>query len=103
MQPRSATGIDNDGDGAVDVNATDAASFYADSDEDGFGDPALVLVECEATSGYVANDDDCEDGDAALNPDAPEGDCADPNDCNCDGSVAWADADGGRLACVRGL
>ena len=40
-------GIDNDCDGTVDVNATDGADYYADTDGDGFGDPSALLNACE--------------------------------------------------------
>jgi len=47
-------------------------SFYLDNDEDGFGNPADSIVACEAPVGYVANNMDCDDENAAINPDATE-------------------------------
>jgi len=37
--------------------------------------------------------DDCNDMDERYHPGAPEEDCTDPNDYNCDGSVGYDDAD----------
>ena len=54
----------------------------------------------ERPFGYVGNPDDCDDASAAFSPAAPETDCADPNDYNCDGSTGYADADAdGFAAC----
>ena len=92
-------GIDNDCSGTIDDNATDASTWYADSDGDGFGGDTTESA-CESPDGYVAEDGDCDDSDAAYNPSATEDDCSDPNDYNCDGSVGFADADGdGFAAC----
>ena len=45
---------------------------------------------------------DCDDTDPAFYPGADESDCSDPNDYNCDGSVAYADADAdGWAACME--
>jgi predicted outer membrane repeat protein len=92
--------IDNDCNGSVDegVNGT----FYADSDGDGYGNPALYRDACEAPAGYVDDNTDCNDSSGAANPDADE--VCDNIDNNCDGHVdedaavyadAWfRDADG---------
>ena len=94
-------GIDNDCDGTVDAaDAADAGTWYSDADADGYGDPETAVQACEAPSGSVDIGDDCDDSDAAYNPGATEDDCTDPNDYNCDGSVAYDDADGdGWPAC----
>ncbi|MFT5583898.1 MAG: hypothetical protein ACI9VR_001482 [Cognaticolwellia sp.] len=43
---------------------------------------------------------DCDDTDPLFNPGADESDCSDPSDYNCDGSVAYEDADlDGHAAC----
>jgi hypothetical protein len=59
-------GSDDDCDSLVDDDAADVRSFYVDADGDGFGDPAVSQATCEAPSGYVDNDDDCNDADAAM-------------------------------------
>jgi hypothetical protein len=93
-------GLDNDCDGIVDNNASDAVQWFGDSDGDGFGDSAQVSEACEAPAGYVAAEGDCDDADSRVHPTAPETDCTDPIDYNCDGSVGYADADGdGSPAC----
>ncbi|MFT5584796.1 MAG: hypothetical protein ACI9VR_002383 [Cognaticolwellia sp.] len=92
-------GVDNDCDGVVDTDAVDAETWYIDSDGDGFGSGAGTTA-CEPPFGTVATDGDCDDGDTAYYPGAPEDDCADPADYNCDGSVGYEDADGdGYAAC----
>ncbi|MBN2800090.1 MAG: hypothetical protein JXX28_13175 [Deltaproteobacteria bacterium] len=93
-------GVDNDCDGEVDNAAVDALTFYADADGDGYGDATSTVAACEVPPGYVTSDSDCDDTDAAFHPGAPETDCTDPSDYNCDGSVGYADADGdGVPAC----
>ncbi|MDP2308694.1 MAG: MopE-related protein [Pseudomonadota bacterium] len=93
-------GLDDDCDGDIDEEAVDAGTYAADLDGDGYGDPSLTVTACAAPTGYVAYASDCDDADPAIHPEADEADCADPTDYNCDGSVAWADADGdGAPAC----
>jgi hypothetical protein len=43
-------------------------TYYQDSDNDGFGNPLVSITGCSAPAGYVANDDDCCDTNADLNP-----------------------------------
>ena len=95
-------GLDNDCNNIVDDDAVDAATWYADTDGDGFGDADQDQVSCDMPTGFVANDSDCDDTDARFNPGAIESDCEDPSDYNCDGSVGFADADGdGFAACTE--
>jgi hypothetical protein len=42
--------------------------FYADTDGDGFGDPGMDTLLCNAPAGYVVNNTDCNDTDALVNP-----------------------------------
>jgi hypothetical protein len=42
--------------------------FYADADNDGFGDLSNDSLSCSAPAGYVANSTDCNDTDVAINP-----------------------------------
>lgn len=67
--------IDDDCDGLVDDNDTDTLNrptWYMDMDEDGFGDPGEGVTACVAPSLYIMDDSDCDDMDAAVNPDAQE-------------------------------
>ena len=91
-------GVDSDCDDRVDESALDQSIWYLDGDTDGYGTDATVTTGCEAPSGYVGNDDDCDDSEASTYPGAPE-ECGVGVDSNCDGSVD-ADGDGdGYLAC----
>ncbi len=93
-------GVDNDCDGEVDESASGAPTWYLDADGDGYGTSDAFTESCDAPEGYVAQDGDCNDADPAYHPGAPEDDCSDPNDYNCDGSTSFADGDGdGFAAC----
>jgi len=84
-------GIDNDCNGATDDNVL-YLDYWPDADGDGYGDANGASVnDCLAPSGYVPNDDDCDDGDAALNPGAVE--TCDGADNDCDGDVDDDDSD----------
>ena len=61
-------GIDDDCDGTIDEFATDALTWFRDADNDGFGDLNDIQVACNQPAGYVANDSDCNDNDAFINP-----------------------------------
>ena len=91
--------VDDDCDASVDEALGEAV--YADTDADGYGDAASSRVACGAVpTGYVVNDDDCDDGDDAYHPGATET-CSDDADFNCDGSTTYADADDdGVPACL---
>src|SRR5688572_1843076 len=54
------------------VETCGALNWWADVDGDGYGDVATTESACEAPEGFVNNRDDCDDGDAAVNPDAEE-------------------------------
>ncbi len=93
-------GVDDDCDGEIDEDAVDAPTWYADGDRDGYGADESALRACELPPGYVEYGGDCDDGDTTFYPGAPEDDCTDPNDYNCDGSVGYEDKDGdGWAAC----
>ena len=85
----------DDGDASLDISTT--TDWYADADADSFG-AGTATAACEAPAGTVADDTDCDDADAAYHPGAPEDDCSDPADYNCDGSVGFVDADGDTFA-----
>ena len=86
-------GIDDNCDGNIDEGVT--LTFYADVDGDGFGDAASSIQACSAPAGYVADNSDCDDSNAAINPNAVE--VCDGVDNNCDGTIdenCGTDADG---------
>ncbi len=106
-------GVDNDCDTLTDdddddVDKTTRRDFYPDDDGDGFGDDsAAVEVACTQPADHVEDNRDCNDADAAVNPDATEvcdgsdtdEDCngvADDDDSGVDGTTLsefWLDGD----------
>lgn len=93
--------VDQDCDGQVDEDATDAQTYYVDRDGDGAGDPVRASERCEPAPGEVANGADCDDARAAVHPGALE--TCDDRDEDCDGEVddypvgtptQYVDADG---------
>jgi hypothetical protein len=85
-------GVDNDCNDVIDDNVPDAPFWYADHDGDGFGVTAYTTTACEVPEGYSAIDGDCDDFEAAINPDAVE--ICDQLDNDCDAVVDGAFADG---------
>ena len=86
-------GVDNDCDGIVDESdSSDASTWYADSDSDGFGDPGSAVTACTQPRGYVSDDSDCDDSDDGNNPGATE--ICDGEDNDCDGTTDESDAVG---------
>jgi len=83
------TGADDDDDttGADDDDDSGLADcvYYRDADEDGYGDPGNEILEsCDGPpDGYVDDDQDCDDTDAEIHPDADE--ACDGIDNDCDG------------------
>ncbi len=83
--------IDDDCDGSVDEDdASDATTWYADTDADGYGDATVTDVACVAPSGYVADATDCDDTTAAVSPAATE--LCNAVDDDCDGTTDEDDA-----------
>jgi hypothetical protein len=60
--------------------------LFQDGDGDGFGDPAVTAQDCTWPSGWVDNDDDCDDTNGSVWPDAPE--TCGGIDYDCDGTPA---------------
>jgi len=92
-------GIDDDCDGQIDEEgALWGETYHRDRDGDGYGDPDAEVQACAAAEGLVEDRTDCDDGDAAVYPGAPE--LADGQDDDCDGVVderTMGDADGAWL------
>ncbi len=57
-------------------------TFYADMDEDGFGDILNDSLSCFIPDGYLLNNTDCNDTDENINPDAMEVCNLIDDDCN---------------------
>ena len=83
--------IDDDCDGTVDgPQSTDAATWYEDSDGDGYGNVGVAQRECVQPVGYVSNSTDCDDAASGVNPTASE--VCNTIDDDCDGTVDGLDA-----------
>lgn len=87
-------GLDDDCDGSVDEDATDATTWYTDMDRDGYGVEAVLSVACEAPAGAAEVAGDCDDTSASVHPGADEDPCIDRVDQDCDGLLVAADTDG---------
>lgn len=92
-------GIDNDCDGLIDDNDPDIVGqnlWYADTDNDGFGNASSSILSCSVLIGYGSKNLDCDDTNASINPGVT--DIADNNiDEDCDGFDAktwYQDLDG---------
>ena len=71
---------------------TSQRTYYGDADGDGYGDPANTTEAESAPAGYVEDNTDCDDTNAAVNPGATEV-CTDGIDNDCDGDTDCDDSD----------
>ena len=81
----NGSGSCDDDQSSLNVNISSPQVWYADADGDGFGDEGSDSLSCKQPSGYVSNDDDCDDTKSTVNPNATEI----PNntvDEDCDGN-----------------
>jgi len=84
-------GADNDCLGDIDEDdAIDVLTWYEDSDNDQYGDPASTDIDCNQPTGYVADNTDCRPTDANAYPGADE--YCDGHDDDCDGTTDENDA-----------
>ena len=70
-------------------------NWYLDADSDGYGDSDIFLTAETRPDGYVANNTDCDDTNANVNPGAAEA-CNDGIDNDCNGSTDCVDS-----ACIN--
>ena len=85
--------LDNDCDGFVDStdpSVTGEPTWYIDIDGDGYGGMGFNQVTCTAPSGYVDNDQDCNNTNGHVHPGADE--FCNSVDDDCDGTIDEADA-----------
>ena len=87
-------GIDDDCDGQIDEGVQ--TTYYEDTDGDGFGDAGSTTQACSVPSGFVSNDTDCDDNDAAVFPGATE--VCNGIDDDCDGQID----EGMNCTCING-
>jgi uncharacterized delta-60 repeat protein len=76
-------GIDDDCDGLIDEGVK--LTFYQDADNDTYGNATVTILACSAPTGYVANNTDCNDVNAAVHPGAVE--ICNSIDDDCDGMI----------------
>jgi hypothetical protein len=72
-----------------DRDPSTGSTWYADGDGDGYGDAASSSMACDQPSAHVADDTDCDDGDAAVHPAGLE--VCNGIDDDCDGDLDDAD------------
>jgi len=78
--------IDDDCDELIDEDdAVDVATWYADTDNDDYGDPEVSDIDCDQPDGFVADDTDCDDERRRTYPGADER-CNEIDD-DCDDEV----------------
>lgn len=76
-------GQDNNCDGMIDEGVLN--TYYADTDNDGFGDPTNSTEACSAPANFVSDNTDCDDSDSNNYPGNTE--VCDGFDNNCDGII----------------
>jgi hypothetical protein len=76
--------IDDNCDGQTDDGTLTV--FFIDNDGDTYGNPSVSILACTQPIGYTPNDNDCNDNDASINPDA-EDIGGNGIDENCDGEI----------------
>lgn len=70
---------------AGDCETETLSTYFADLDGDSFGDLSKPMQACSHPQGYVTNHQDCDDSNAAINPQAEE--LEDNLDHNCNGKM----------------
>ena len=84
--------VDDDCDGESDPpGSAGSTAWYLDADEDGYGNSALMIMDCTAPTGFSANDGDCDDINPLRYPGAQE--VCDGLDSDCTGGLSWPELD----------
>ena len=88
-------GIDNNCDDIIDPeDSVNASLWYADADDDGYGDESSTVAACEAPEGFSADSSDCDDSNGDIHPGASEVCDELDTDEDCDGLADDEDTDG---------
>ena len=83
-----AGNFDEDCDGVADdadPSVVGKVTWFADGDADGFGDPGATVSACDPPGGFIADNQDCNDGNGAIHPGATE--IVNLVDDDCDGAI----------------
>ncbi|MFH1468088.1 MAG: MopE-related protein [Pseudomonadota bacterium] len=83
-------GVDDDCDGEIDDSPVDIRTWYADGDDDGYGDESRSVAACTQPVDWVGLGGDCDDDEAAVNPAATE--ICNGVDDDCDGAADGPDS-----------
>jgi uncharacterized protein (TIGR02145 family) len=76
-------GIDDNCNGQIDEGVK--TTYYQDSDEDSYGNASVTTEACSVPLGYVTDNTDCNDNNAAIHPGATE--ICNGIDDNCNGLI----------------
>jgi hypothetical protein len=96
LMAETCNDVDDDCNEAVDDDA--GTTWYKDGDGDQYGDPDSSTIDCDEPTGYVDNNDDCDDSTAEVSPDEDE--VCNLTDDDCNGltddveTTVWFDSDG---------
>ncbi|MBT3218347.1 MAG: hypothetical protein HN348_04595, partial [Proteobacteria bacterium] len=91
-------GIDNDCNGQIDDGG--GITWYRDLDGDLYGNESVSQNSCVQPLGYVVNNEDCDDGDINIHPNASE--VCNGRDDDCNGLIDDGNPTGGKTYYVDG-